>query len=663
MKLSFAWLHKNSVNRKLLLLVLGTCCVSMLVAGVTLFTYLTFAQRTSFQNDIEALAEIMAANCSGPVAFGDREAATELMASLRAKEQIIGASIRLPNGDLFAHTGRMDLSLAKGHDWTGGEWREENSFVQSTPIILRDEKIGTLHLTSDFGPIYEQFFRTYTLVFTLTFSGAVWVGLLLATRARRSITDPIHSLADSVREIESSETPVERLAHRPGGGEMERIADAFNVMADRVKASAELAREVAERRRVEAALRESEERFRSLFENAPIGLYRSRRDGAFLMANPALLHMLGYSTFEELAAGYDSFQVGVLPNYREHFRECLEQLGLVGETEVQWRCADGRVITVRESAKAIRDKAGNILYFEGCVEDISARKEAEAELQRLNRELVEASRTAGMAEVATGVLHNVGNVLNSVSVSTQLLHEEVGRSKFSNLRQAVGMLNENLPQLASYLAADPKGKLLPEYLVKVTDHVAGEHSRWHNELKQLKENIEHMKEVVAMQQGYARLTSFAEPLEASALVEDALRINLAGLQRHKVTVRRDFSTVPHVFADKHKVLQILINLIRNAKYALDEGPGPEKLMDLKIYKNGSGMVKIVVKDNGVGIFKENLTRIFAHGFTTRRNGHGFGLHSGAIAAKELGGTLTAESEGPGTGATFTLELPVAGPRN
>jgi C4-dicarboxylate-specific signal transduction histidine kinase len=311
----------------------------------------------------------------------------------------------------------------------------------------------------------------------------------------------------------------------------------------------------------------------------------------------------------------------------------------------------------------VRNAEGKVIYYEGCVEDITARKEAAAELQRLNGKLVEASRTAGMAEVATGVLHNVGNVLNSVSVSAQLLQDQLKRSKFSSLQQGIALMTENRPKLGAFLTDDPKGKLLPDFLTKVTQHVAGEHERWHEELRQLEANIEHMKQVVAMQQDYARVSDVSEPLVAAELVEDALRMNLAGLERHRVHVERDYQDVPLVIVDKHKVLQILINLIRNAKYALDDGTSPEKRLKLQIYMNGSGRVKVLVSDNGVGIPQENLTRIFQHGFTTRRDGHGFGLHSGAIAAKELGGDLFAHSDGPGLGATFTLELPVAGGKN
>ena len=161
-----------------------------------------------------------------------------------------------------------------------------------------------------------------------------------------------------------------------------------------------------------------------------------------------------------------------------------------------------------------------------------------------------------------------------------------------------------------------------------------------------------------MQQNYAKVSGFTESLPVAELVEDALRMNAAAFTRHKVVLQREFAPVPHVFVDKHKVLQILTNLMRNAKYALDGTACAQKLIRIGVGLESSGLVAITVADNGMGIPPENLTRIFAHGFTTRKEGHGFGLHSGALAATEMGGALTVQSDGPGRGATFTLTLPI-----
>jgi PAS domain S-box-containing protein len=657
-----SWFHRRTVHHKLLLVIMATGCITMLVAGASLFLFLTFALRQSYERDLGALAQIIAANCEGPVTFGDHDAAVQIMNSLKVKKSIVGATIKLVNGDAFATVGNTQAAANTPVDVQGGYWLNHGLLLQASPIMDQGKMIGTLQIVGDFAPVYVRHFESYLLVGFMTFLIALLMGYAVAARARRFISDPIRSLADSI-DVAAKSRDFSLRASQTAGGEVGQLAVAFNQMLERAEEGVQLAKEVAERRRVERALRESEERFRSLFENAPIGLYRSSREGRFLMANTALVHLLGYESGAELA-GQDITQgVCLSAADREHFNDCLERLGRMDETEVQWRRKDGQIIFVRESAKVVRDAAGKTLYCEGCVEDITARKEAAKELQRLHRELVDASRAAGMAEVATGVLHNVGNVLNSVNVSATLLHDELAKSKFANLQQAVGLMQAKLPQLSAYLENDPKGRLLPDYLIKVVEHVAGEHTRWSEELRQLKANIEHMKEIVAMQQSYARVSGVVESLCAKELIEDALRMNQAGLDRHQVRIERDFAEVPRVMVDKHKVLQILINLIRNAKYALDDGPGRDKQLHLKICQNGSGCVKIIVRDNGVGIAPENLTRIFSHGFTTRRDGHGFGLHSGALAAKELGGELSAQSEGPGTGATFILELPVAGTKN
>jgi C4-dicarboxylate-specific signal transduction histidine kinase len=179
-----------------------------------------------------------------------------------------------------------------------------------------------------------------------------------------------------------------------------------------------------------------------------------------------------------------------------------------------------------------------------------------------------------------------------------------------------------------------------------------------NEVKELTKNIDHIKEIVAMQQSYARVAGVMEVQSIPALVEDALRMHATALDRDHVRVVRQFDPIPDVLTDKHKVLQILVNLISNAKYALSNSTATERLLTIGARMNGTGTVLVSVADNGIGIGPENLTRIFTHGFTTRKDGHGFGLHGGHLAAREMGGTLSAHSDGAGKGATFTLELPI-----
>ncbi|HEX9046041.1 MAG TPA: ATP-binding protein [Verrucomicrobiae bacterium] len=279
--------------------------------------------------------------------------------------------------------------------------------------------------------------------------------------------------------------------------------------------------------------------------------------------------------------------------------------------------------------------------------------------ETLHHQMLSMSRQAGMAEVATGVLHNVGNVLNSVNVSSNLMREKLRVSEVSSLLKLSQLLQKNENNLGAYLTQDPKGKLIPGFILQLAGQLQAEHAFLQQEQNQLSRNIEHIKEIVAMQQNYARVSGFIEEVSITALMDDALHINLAGLNRHGVEVTREYSEVPTVMVDKHRVLQIFVNLVHNAKYALDESGRPDKRLIVSIQMNGSQRLKISVSDNGVGIAAENLTRIFSHGFTTRKDGHGFGLHNGANSAKEIGGRLSVHSDGVGHGATFTLDLPLS----
>jgi signal transduction histidine kinase len=220
------------------------------------------------------------------------------------------------------------------------------------------------------------------------------------------------------------------------------------------------------------------------------------------------------------------------------------------------------------------------------------------------------------------------------------------------------LLNENKTRLGELFTTDQRGQQIPDYLTALAEHLGGEQRTLLQELEQLLKHVDHIKQIVSMQQSYAKVAGVTETITAAQLVEDALHINAAALARHDVHVKREFEEAPPLQTERHKVLQILVNLIRNAKYALDEANRQDKVMTLKVGTDGNGNAKIQVIDNGVGIPSENLTRIFSHGFTTRRDGHGFGLHSSALAVRELGGSLQAHSDGMGTGATFTLLLPL-----
>jgi two-component system, NtrC family, sensor kinase len=283
------------------------------------------------------------------------------------------------------------------------------------------------------------------------------------------------------------------------------------------------------------------------------------------------------------------------------------------------------------------------------------------ELQEAQKELVTTARRAGMAEIAKNVLHNVGNVLNSLNVSAGLIDGRLRDSKLQGLVMAIELMNEHAAELGEFFTHDEKGRTLPRYLNKLVAALVGERQSIVIELGALTRSVEHIKEIVATQQSYSRAGGLIESVQIADLLEDAVRMNAASMLRHRIAVVRKCAEVPMLLLDRHLVLQILINLIGNARQAMAAVPGRSHQLTLSMHVTGDTdgrRLQIRVEDDGEGIAAENVARLFSHGFTTRKSGHGFGLHSCALAAKEMSGTMTAHSEGLGKGASFTLELPV-----
>jgi PAS domain S-box-containing protein len=416
--------------------------------------------------------------------------------------------------------------------------------------------------------------------------------------------------------------------------------------------------DITQRKQAEAELAHERELLRSLLDSSPDHIYFKDRQSRFIRASRELAERFGVAPEGMIGkSDFDFFKdEHARPAYedeQEIIRTGKPVVGKVERETLKGREGEYFVLTTK---MPLRDPAGEIIGTFGISKDITGLKRAEAKLETAHKQLVETSRLAGMAEVATSVLHNVGNVLNSVNISGSLIGERVKKSKVSSLAKVAALFQEHAADLPGFFARDPKGQQLPGYLADLAAHLGVEQEDILKELGSLAANIEHIKEIVNMQQSYARVAGVTESLPVVDLIEDALRMNAAAMERHQVNVIKDYAATPLIDVDKHKVLQILVNLMRNAKYALDEAQRPEKRMILRV-ESCDDRARISVIDNGIGIPRENLTRIFEHGFTTRKDGHGFGLHSGALVAKELGGRLICQSEGHMKGATFTLELP------
>ncbi|WNG52123.1 AAA family ATPase [Archangium minus] len=279
------------------------------------------------------------------------------------------------------------------------------------------------------------------------------------------------------------------------------------------------------------------------------------------------------------------------------------------------------------------------------------------ELKQTQVRLVETARAVGMTEIASNVLHNVGNVLTSAVVNLEITRQAVGASRVTRVKQVAALLEEHRGKLGDFFAKDPRGEQLIDYLSALSKELLDEQTHLQESLEAMNRHVEHIRAIVQVQQTYAKTSLLLEECDLGQLVDDTLRIQQAALQRHGITVNLVVSRVPRVRLDKHKVLQILINLVSNAKYALDTVPEGQRHMTVRLTAE-KGKARIQVVDNGSGIAPEHQAKLFSHGFTTRKDGHGFGLHSSALAAQMLGGSLTLESAGPGQGATATLEIPL-----
>jgi signal transduction histidine kinase len=275
----------------------------------------------------------------------------------------------------------------------------------------------------------------------------------------------------------------------------------------------------------------------------------------------------------------------------------------------------------------------------------------------MNQKFLEYSRLAGMAEVATSVLHNVGNVLNSINVSSSVVSDKVRNSRVSGLAQVVELLKAHQGDLAGFFSGNPKGRQLAGYLATLSSTLLAEQADIVDELAFLDKNIEQVKEIVSMQQAYTKVAGASDLVDIRQLVEDSLRMEQRALIRHGVRVIREFEPLPPIMVDKYKVMQILVNLIQNAKHACSKVAVEDRRLSLRISGDGD-WVDIEVIDTGSGIAPEHQDMLFNFGFTGREGGHGYGLYSGLLAAQEMGGNLSAHSDGLGHGASFTLSLPV-----
>ena len=281
-------------------------------------------------------------------------------------------------------------------------------------------------------------------------------------------------------------------------------------------------------------------------------------------------------------------------------------------------------------------------------------------LARSRDELARASRLIGRSEIATGIVHGVGNVLNSVNVSARLASRSAEELPADDLTRLAAVLAEEGEDLSRFVASDPRGVHLVPLLEGLAETVADQRARIQDELDALRVGVGHIADLVQAQQGLAGSRNVRVPTRLPCQVDEALTLCRGAVPGGEcIEIVREYEDLEPIPVDRQRLLEILVNLIQNARQSLDESAGPDKRIVLRVFSAGPRTVRVEVEDNGVGIPAENLSRIFNQGFTTRRGGHGLGLHISANAAAEMGAGLHAHSDGPGRGAVFRLDLPAA----
>ncbi len=316
---------------------------------------------------------------------------------------------------------------------------------------------------------------------------------------------------------------------------------------------------------------------------------------------------------------------------------------------------DGSIAHVDQVATVVTDPDTLERRMVGISIDVSERVEAEQRERRLQRQLREASHQAGMAEVATGVLHNVGNVLNSLGVASSTAQARLKSSQIERVAQVAGMLAQNRDRLAEFLTSDDRGKRMPDYLAALGTRLAADTGAVQQEFEAISGHVQYLRQIVQAQQSFARVGGACDEVDVAELVETAL--TLKGQELNGAHVVRDIGGLPMVLTDRYKLLQIVVNYIGNACDALaaNNPTAPRIAISARQLQD---QLEIAVEDSGAGIAPELLPRVWEFGFTTKTHGHGFGLHSAAVAAQQLGGTVSAQSAGVGLGARFSVTIPL-----
>ncbi len=334
--------------------------------------------------------------------------------------------------------------------------------------------------------------------------------------------------------------------------------------------------------------------------------------------------------------------------------------GIVDNEETVYTTKKGKEIPVVFSSSVMTGADGEETGYVCVARDITERIKAEKALAEAQKQLIDSAHKAGMADIATGILHNLGNVLNSANSSVEETSQIVRASKVQSFINANQLLKAHIDHVSEFLSTDEKGRKLPKFYLKLGDVLLEENERTAKSIKRIEDKLNTMKGIVETQQDYAKAAFHSEKEELPKIINDVLKIEKDHIKSNGVQIKGDYDKPLRCKVHKYKLVQVLINLVKNAIESMKGNDLNNKTCELVIetgrVDDRSDFIKVM--DNGCGIPPENLIKIFNHGFTTKEKGHGFGLHASANAMTEMGGSISVESDGENRGAAFTVELPV-----
>ncbi len=426
-------------------------------------------------------------------------------------------------------------------------------------------------------------------------------------------------------------------------------------------------RDISARKQAETELKESEEKYRLLAENVNDVIWIRDQDLKMMYVSPSVERLKGFTVAEEMNRSIEEsltpeslkLSVSLFDNELEKEKTGKADPARRIAIDLEAFCKDGSTKWLENNISIVRDEYGVATSVLGVYRDVTERKKAEAELAGLNKRLVEAANEAGRADIAASVLHNVGNILNSVLTSNKTIKDALTGSKIKGFEKANALLKENIDNIEDFIVNNPKGKKLLEYYIKLEEVLKEENEYLSEHSDRLSEKIDLIKDVVVAQQAYASGFSQTEEIDLKKIIEDALTIQSLSISNHSIDIVKKYEEVLPVNVQKAKFIHVLVNLLTNSKAAMADNDTENKTITISLNREGKN-VRLKISDTGCGISEEELKKIFTHGFTTKKDGHGFGLHSCANYMTEMGGTMWAESDGKGKGASFVLEFPFTG---